>query len=127
MGKELFTAQQFIDAIPKTGGIISTIAAKVGCTWHTAKKYIDEYPTIQQAYQDECEAVMDVAESVVVANIHNAAKLSKAGDIVDSTDAKWYLSRKGKSRGYVERQEVSGPDGGPITVNWDEPTNDDKR
>ena len=36
-----YTAAQFIAAIPGTGGIITKIAEKVGCAWHTAKKYIE--------------------------------------------------------------------------------------
>ena len=114
---EKFTAEQFIDAIPGTGGIISTIARRVGCKWHTARKYIDEYSTVKAAYDSECEAVLDVAESVVYGNINVAARLLKDGVQVDSSDAKWLLSKKGKHRGYVERQEVAvSGGGGPIPV-----------
>lgn len=45
MGKNLYTAAQFIEAIPGTGGIISAIAKRVGCDWITAKKYITELIT----------------------------------------------------------------------------------
>ena len=90
--KNHYKAQQFIDAIPGTGGIISTIAAKVGCAWHTAKKYIDGYPTIQKAYQDECEKVLDLAETVIITSIKNK----------DEQTAKWYLTMKGHDRGYVK-------------------------
>jgi len=106
MGKPLFTTEQFMSAIPGTGGIITAIARKVGCDWHTAKKYIDGYATIKRAYQDECETVTDVAELELI-------KLVKAGDL---SAVKFYLSTKGKSRGYVERQEVTGADSGPLTI-----------
>ena len=36
MGRSLFTAKQFVDAIPGTGGIIDTIAKRVGCDWQRA-------------------------------------------------------------------------------------------
>jgi len=108
MGKELFTAKQFLDAIPKSAGIISTIAKRIGCDWHTAKKYIVNYPTIQQAYQDECETVTDLAE----------AKLIEAIQGSDLSAIKYYLSTKGKHRGYVERQEVTGADGGKLLVEY---------
>ena len=65
-GSNGYKAADFIEAIPGTGGIITKIAAKVGCSWGTAKKYIDEYATVQVAYQDECEKVLDAAESVVI-------------------------------------------------------------
>ena len=83
-----YTAQQFIKAIPGTGGIISTIATRVGCAWHTAKKYVTEYATVKQAYDDECEKMMDLAESTVI-------KAIRDGDV---GTAKWYLTRSMISR-----------------------------
>jgi hypothetical protein len=106
MGKPLFMPKQFIDAIPGTGGIITSIARKVGCDWHTANKYIKEHPTVQQAYANECETVLDVAELELI-------KCVRGGDMAA---IRFYLSTKGKGRGYVERQEVSGPDNRPIAV-----------
>lgn len=106
MGRKVYVAQQFINAIPGTGGIISTIALKVGCDWHTAKKYIDTYSTIQQAYQDELESVADIAESLLVTNIRlGRDKQKETKERVDAADAKWYLARKTK-RGYEPKQEI---------------------
>ena len=104
MGKPLYTSKQFVDAIPGTGGIVTAIARRVGCDWHTARKYIDEHPTVAQAYQDECESVLDMAEAKTI-------ELIKSGD---QQMIRYYLSTKGKKRGYVERQEVTGADGGPV-------------
>lgn len=101
MGKPLFTAETFLKAIPGSAGIITTIAKRVGCNWHTAAKYIEEYPTIAQAYKDECESVLDMAE----------AKLYKAVEKGDLQAVKYILSTKGKRRGYVERVEQTGADG----------------
>jgi len=107
MGKNNhYLAQEFIDAIPGTGGIITAIAKKVGCAWHTAKKYIDTYATVGQAYQDECEKVLDLAESKVIEMIHAS----------DGQMVRYYLSTKGKRRGYTERQEITGADGEPIQI-----------
>jgi hypothetical protein len=101
-----YKAQDFIDAIPSSGGIISTIARKLSCSWDTVNRAIKDYPTVKSAYDNECEKVLDMAESVLLKNIENG----------DSADAKWYLSRKGKRRGYVERSEVTGADGDAIPV-----------
>ena len=95
MGIEIYRAQQFIDVIPGSAGIITTIAKRVGCAWHTAKKYIEKYATIRRVYESECESMLDLAEL-------EALKLIKAGD---SSMIRWYLSTKGKNRGYVERVE----------------------
>lgn len=104
-----YKAGDFIDAIPGTGGIISTIAKKVGCTWHTARDHIENYPTVQKAYDDECEVVTDVAESRLIGAIRD-------GDV---GAAKWWLTRKGKDRGFVESHAVDVTSGGekvPATV-----------
>ncbi len=101
-----YTAQTFIDAIPGTGGIISAIARKVGCEWNTAKKYIDNYPTVRAAYDAECEAMLDLAESTVLKNIKDG----------DTADAKWYLTKKGKRRGYGDSVELTGEGGGPLVI-----------
>ena len=108
MGKKAngYKAQDFIERIPGSGGIISTIAKRVGCSWHTAKKYCTEYATVAQAYVDECEGITDLAESTVL-------KAIRDGDV---SAAKWYLTTKAKDRGYAERREISGPDGGPVDV-----------
>jgi len=107
---ELFTAEQFIKAIPGTGGIVSLIAKKVGCTWHTARKYIDRYATVQQAWRDECEAVLDLAETQAIGAIRKG----------DPQMVRWYLATKGKQRGYTERHEVTGAEGGAVRVIFDE-------
>ena len=112
--KDRYKTKQFIDAIPGTGGIISEIARKVGCDWITAKKYVTKYPTIAQAYMNECESVLDMAES----NVIGLMEKSDAGML------KYYLSTKGKKRGYVERTEVTGKDGGSVVISWDETDKD---
>jgi hypothetical protein len=101
-----YTAQLFVAAIPGTGGIVSAIARKVECDWNTAKKYIDTYPTVRAAYDAECEAMLDLAESTVLKNIKDG----------DTSDAKWYLTKKGKGRGYGDAVELTGAKGGPIEI-----------
>lgn len=108
--KPHYTAQQFIEAIPGTGGIVTAIARKVGCTWDTAKKYIDNYATVQRAYQDECESILDLAEAKVISAIKND----------DGQMIRYYLSTKGKRRGYSERHEITGAEGGPLEMVWDD-------
>ena len=92
-----FTVDQFIAAIVDSGGIISTIAKRVGCSWHWAKRFIDNHPSLLEAYNDETEKVLDVAESVLIKSIQNG----------DTQDAKWLLSKKGKKRGYIDSIDLS--------------------
>jgi transposase-like protein len=106
-GTSKYTTQDFIDAIPGTGGIVSAIARKVGCDWATANKWVNEYPTVKRVYDAECESMLDLAESVILKNIKDG----------DTADAKWYLTKRGKRRGYGDAVELLGKDGGDITVN----------
>jgi hypothetical protein len=99
-----YRAEQFITAIENSAGIISTIAKRVGCDWHTAKKYIYKMPTVERAYRDECERVLDLAETKLIGAINDG----------DGVMIRYYLSTKGKDRGYTERQEHTGAGGGPI-------------
>ncbi len=92
-GKPQFKTQQFLEAIYNSGGIIITIAQRVGCSWYTAKNYIERRPKIAEAYRNECERVLDLAESTVL-------KAIRDGDV---STAKWYLTTKGKDRGYSEK------------------------
>ena len=91
-----YSAEQFIRAIPGTGGIISAIARKVNCDWHTAKKYVTEYATVKKVYDAEKEGILDLAEAKLIEAIRDG----------DMPAIKFYLTTKGKDRGYVERQQV---------------------
>lgn len=105
-----YTAQQFIDAIPGTGGIVSDIAERVGCTWHTAKKYIEEYVTVCEAWEAERNRIGDIAENNIIEAI-------KDGDLSMS---KWWKQVMDPDFMPKQRQEISGPEGGPlVVVNWD--------
>ena len=106
-----YKVEQFIDAIPGTGGIISAIAKRVGCHWDTAKKYIETHPTIKQAYENERSAIDDLAESTVL-------KAIKDGDVAT---AKWWLAKKRKSEFGEALDVTSGNE--PITfiIQRDEP------
>ena len=103
-----YTAQQFITAIPGTGGIITTIAKRVDCDWHTAKRYIDRHPTVRRAYDDERERVLDLAESGILESLRDG----------DLQMCKWYASMQGADRGYAPktRREITGKDGEEIRV-----------
>lgn len=104
--RPIFTAEQFITAMPDSGGIVTLIAKRVGCDWHTARKWIDTHPSILQAWQDARESVSDLAESKLIENI----KSSDMGAI------KYWLSTQGKSRGYVERQEIRIGEDSTLTI-----------
>jgi hypothetical protein len=83
-------------AITGSCGYYQHIAKHLGCEWHTAKKYVEMYPETIQAYNNECELLLDLAESKLAENIKDN----------DNTAIIFYLKTKGKKRGYIERNEV---------------------
>jgi len=92
-----FTDEQILEAIKGSCGIITNISDSLSCSWNTADKYIKQgSETVKSAYKDECERVIDKAESVV----------TKALDKDDIQTAKWILATKGKKRGYTEKHEI---------------------
>ena len=111
-----YTKTKTLAAIQGSGGIISTISKRLGCTWRTAQKLTQQWPEAQEAYRDEKEQLIDLAETTLLQAI-------KGGDM---SAAKWYLSTIGKERGYSERQEITGADGSAIQAEivWRKPDAD---
>ena len=100
-----YSAQQFIDAIPRTGGVVSAIAEKVGCDWHTAKKWIEDHPTIKRAWEAEKHRITDRAR-------HNVLVAIQDGDLQTS---KWWLQVMDAE--FVPKQQFQGPgDDGELTI-----------
>lgn len=79
-----------IKAIEGTGGIVSQIAERLGCDRKTVYNYINKYQEIKEAYDNEKEMILDVCEEGLFAKIYSQ----------DFDAIKYYLERKGKSRGY---------------------------
>jgi hypothetical protein len=102
-----------IAAIRRSSGIISTIAARLGCNWRTAERLIWKWPDTVEAYQEEQEHVLDVAETKVIESIVNG----------DMPTTKWYLSKKGRHRGYDDEhkpESTGGEEGDQIRIVIDE-------
>lgn len=99
-----YSEEVMLRAISDSAGIVQVVADRLRCTWNTARKYINKYPSCVQAMQDEREAVIDLAESKLV------EKLSMGREWA----IKYTLSTLGKGRGYTYRLETTGADGEPL-------------
>jgi len=86
-----------------------TLACHFGkCSRSTFYRYYKTDDEFKKAVDDIGEIALDIAESEMW-------KLIKDGNVPTIL---FYLKCKGKNRGYVERQEITGQDGQPI--NWNE-------
>ena len=107
--------QDLVDAIHKYNGNISAVARAFGVTRSTIYSHIEKRPELKDLIQDERESMLDDAESELY-------KQAKRGN---TTALIFMLKTRGKERGYVERQEITGKDGNSIVVRWDDATSDD--
>jgi len=94
-------------AIPGTGGILTVIANRLGCSYHSLyevlkKKEGDKWDEVRYLLQMEREKVGDIAESTVIEMMGQRLDLSVA-----SSTSKWFLSSKHADRGYVDRKQVT--------------------
>ena len=103
-----YTAKEIIDACEGTAGIMALVAQKLGCDRSTVWRYAQRYVTVRDALRQADEAATDMAEAVAI-------KLIKA----EYWPAiKHRLDTKGKDRGYAERTEITGAEGGAVVVKY---------
>lgn len=111
---EKYTTAQMIEALREKHGNLSAAARFLGCSRNTISRYIEQYPTVKAVADEERETLIDFAENQLFKQVQD-------GNI---TAIIFTLKTIGKSRGYVERQEVTGADGGAVLVKWDDENND---
>ncbi len=104
--RETLKVKDVIDALEASAGIQTTAAAKLKIHRNTLKKYIERHDEIAIALESITERELDLAESKLLGAI-------REGNL---TAVIFYLKCKGKKRGYVERQELTGAGGQPISI-----------
>lgn len=88
--------EEFLKAIPGSGGFYTTIAQKLGINRHTVARYIERYPDLRAAVKDETASMLDMVEHVTI-------QKCLAGD---TQACIFVLKTKGKDRGYTEKTET---------------------
>lgn len=111
---EQYKAEQIINAITKTRGNKAAAARALKCSRNTIDRYIATYATVREAYDEVNETTLDVSESLLTQFMEGRIEKQTTREQLDAL--KFYLRTKGKERGYTERSEVTGKDGGPFQV-----------
>jgi hypothetical protein len=96
MKKEKFTAQQVIETLKETKGMIYLAARKLGCSHTTIYTYAKRYPTVQEVIDSERGHFVDTVELAL-----NRAVLAGEGWAIC-----FALKTLGKDRGYIEKQQI---------------------
>jgi len=94
-----------IEALRKTLGVITTACKQVEIERSTHYRWMREDQDYREAVEDVGEIAIDFVESQLFKQITEG----------NTASTLFYLKTKAKHRGYVERQEFTGKDGGPIT------------
>lgn len=114
---EKYSAARIVEALQRSKGMVYVAARDIGCSPMTIYNYARRYPSVQAEIDAERGMLVDTAELALWDAIQNG----------EGWAISLVLKTLGKSRGYVERQEVSGPGGGAvnIVVKWADDDNDD--
>ncbi len=95
-----------IAALEQTLGIVTDALKISGITRTTHYEWLKEDPEYAAEVNSVGEMALDFAES----HLH---KQISEGEVSSTI---FFLKTKGKKRGYVERQEITGADGNPLQV-----------
>lgn len=106
MAKQRFTAAQVTAALVKCHGLVYLTAKRLKCTPDTILNYCKRYPAVEAVKQAQRGELIDLAEEKLRSSIENG----------EAWGITLCLKTLGKERGYVERQEVTGNDGAPLTL-----------
>ena len=68
------TADEAIQAVKGSGGVLSHIAHKLGISRPTLWAYIKKWPTLAQAIEDEREAVLNLGETELITERRDGAQ-----------------------------------------------------
>lgn len=92
-----------IEALEKSLGVVTTACKNVGIGRTTFYEWMKD----DQEFEQEVNEIQNIALDFAESQLHK-----QIGD--GSTAATiFYLKTKGKKRGYIERQEITGADGMP--------------
>ena len=104
--RQRYKAEQIVDALGQSKGMVTVAARLLRCDPDTVRNYAKRYPAVEEKIREEREGMTDVAELA----LYKAIQSGEAWAVC------FYLKTQGKGRGYVERQEITGADGGAISV-----------
>ena len=106
MNKSEHIKKGLIEALEKSLGVVTTACKQVGIGRTTFYNYYNEDKQFAKKVDDIENVALDFAESQLHKQIQDG---STAATI-------FLLKTRGKKRGYVERQEITGADGIPKDV-----------
>lgn len=106
--KKQYTLEELAAALINNNGRIYTTAKVLGISSQAIYERMGNHPELKAIVDDARGYLVDLAESTLETNIKNG----------DTSAAIWVTKTLGRNRGYAERLEVTGKDGGAIIFVW---------
>ena len=98
--KKSIKEKDLLAAIEDSNGFVTTIAARLHCSWHAADNAIKVSAAALQAIKDEEEKTLDFVEGKAIKKINEG----------DGAMIRFYLATKGKKRGYTYDEKLETDD-----------------
>jgi hypothetical protein len=106
--KQPYSAETVAKALTASHGLVSAAAHALGCTPQTVRAHVKRSAVCRDALHDAREATLDLAEAALFKQV-------AAGE---AWAVCFILKTLGRNRGYVERRELTGSDGGPVLTRF---------
>ena len=120
MAKEKFTAQQMADALIEVDGMRTYAAKNLECDLKTVVRYIKKYKVCQDAENLSKQRMGDRVESTLLAMALGVrSEDGKTWEQEPNIASLIFLAKVHptmRERGYTERHEITGKDGGAIIL-----------
>lgn len=116
MNKSEHIKKALIDALEKSLGVVTTACKQVGIGRTTFYNYYNE----DKEFADKVDEIENVALDFAESQLHKQIQDGSTAATI------FLLKTRGKKRGYVERQEITGADGVPSDVKIEIIRNADK-
>jgi hypothetical protein len=97
-------SQTVAEVLRDVRGNLSVAAQKIGVDRTTMYNYIESHPELKEVLKEARETMLDHAES----SLYRAVLDGEGWGVC------FLLKTQGKSRGYIERQELTGAEGFPL-------------
>ena len=94
--KKSIKEKDLLAAIEDSNGFVTTIAARLHCSWHAADNAIKASAAALQAIKDEEEKTLDFVEGKAIKKINEG----------DGAMIRFYLATKGKKRGFTYEEKL---------------------
>ena len=100
---EAFSVEQVMRAIQGCAGIPQVVATRLKCTRGAVINYLRRHPELNEAFLQERESAIDLAEAAVIKAIQGDPENGVSPDI---PTARWLLENIGSPRGYGKHSRL---------------------